>query len=505
MQEAVAPLPEVDERRSDRGLQVHDLAAVDVVDQGLLALGRHEEVDDPVVLLHHGHAPLLRLGSVDEDPQHALGLGLRGQLLLAELLLRLGLTAPGLLAPGALALLAGRLLLVGATLALGVLVGVTSLGLLAVAVAVAVLGLALALATPTAPAPAAPLARLAVAVAVVLTVALGSLIVRVRGLSGIGLGPVLGALALLVALRGATSAATPTAAATPALLGLPVLGIASLLTLGGFRIGGGLGVLRLRAAFVAGRASAASASRLVLLARRSLVLLGRTLLVLAGASGRAAGPLAAGALGLLTLGCVLGGGLLASVVLGLGGSPRPLPSRAGLGLRVAAGGGVLGARGLGRALVPIGGGTTGPAPAPLAPRLRRCVLRGGRGSRGVRAAAGGAEARAEVGGRSRGGVGGVRRAGLGFRETLIVHGVRGGRRQEAGAARQRASPRGPARPRPGASPRGMRRGTRRGRVGRRWRASSSCQGRALRTLGGGGGRRLPSGRAAASCQGCVGS
>ena len=66
VQEAVATFAEVDERRADRGLEVHDLAAVDVVDERLVTSHVHLEVDDATVL-DHRHARLLAVDGVDED------------------------------------------------------------------------------------------------------------------------------------------------------------------------------------------------------------------------------------------------------------------------------------------------------------------------------------------------------------------------------------------------------------------------------------------------------
>ena len=75
MQEAVPALPEVDEGCPDRGLEVDDPAPVDVVDESLLTLGRHQDVLDPPVLVDRNPA-FLRLHRVDCDRlgPHRLGL-----------------------------------------------------------------------------------------------------------------------------------------------------------------------------------------------------------------------------------------------------------------------------------------------------------------------------------------------------------------------------------------------------------------------------------------------
>ena len=85
VQEAVAALTEVDERSADGRLEVHDASAVDVVDEGLLTLGGHQEFADAMVLADHGHALLLGIAGVDQDDLGAQLLGFGSEFLLAHL------------------------------------------------------------------------------------------------------------------------------------------------------------------------------------------------------------------------------------------------------------------------------------------------------------------------------------------------------------------------------------------------------------------------------------
>ncbi len=84
MQEAIAALTEIDESRPDGGLQIYHAAAVDIVDEGLLVLGGHQEIDDEVSA-DNGNPLLFLILCVHEDRLLALckGFGL-------EFLVRLG-------------------------------------------------------------------------------------------------------------------------------------------------------------------------------------------------------------------------------------------------------------------------------------------------------------------------------------------------------------------------------------------------------------------------------